>query len=72
MGERLALDGYVNRAASRSPLVADGGPPRCPACGSQLLFRTDRQGRALEQCDCGYRAYVIRRDGKPLEPPVIS
>ncbi|MGH7607360.1 MAG: hypothetical protein ACREME_08475 [Gemmatimonadales bacterium] len=60
----------MNRAAARSPLVADAGPPRCPICGSrQLAFRTDRHGRALEQCECGYRAYVVRRDGKREEPP---
>ncbi len=59
----------LNRASAKSPLVADGGPPRCPACGDHLLFRTDRLGRAMEQCDCGYRAYVLRRDGKRLDPP---
>jgi hypothetical protein len=62
----------VNRAAAKSPLVADGGPPRCPACGSRHLgFRTDRLGRAMEQCDCGYKGYVQRRDGKRPEPPPL-
>jgi hypothetical protein len=29
-----------------------------------LEFKTDRGGRALEVCVCGYRAYVERRSGK--------
>jgi hypothetical protein len=63
----------VNRAEARSPLVADGGPPRCPSCGSRfLMFRTDRHGRAMEQCDCGHRAYVERRTGKRPEPVVSA
>lgn len=59
----------MNRAGARLRLglVMDGGPPRCPACGGHLVFRTDRLGRAMEQCDCGHRAYVVRRDGKPPE-----
>jgi hypothetical protein len=60
----------MNRAAAKSPLVADGGPPHCPACGGHLMFRTDRHGRAMAQCDCGYRAYVERRTGTRPEPPV--
>jgi hypothetical protein len=54
----------VNRALARTKLVPDGGAPRCPACGGHLVFRTDRLGRTMEQCDCGYRMYVVRRDGK--------
>jgi hypothetical protein len=55
-------------------MVADRGPPHCPDCGDHhLAFRTDRHGRAMEHCDCGYKAYVVRRDGKPVpvEPPVV-
>jgi hypothetical protein len=53
----------MNRAALRSPLVTDRSG-RCPACRELFLeFRTDRAGRALEVCDCGYRAYVERRSG---------
>src|SRR5256885_3524738 len=29
-----------------------------------LEFRTDRFGRMVEFCPCGYRAYVERRSGK--------
>jgi hypothetical protein len=45
----------------RSGLVADGGAPRCPTCHIRLSFITDRQGRVLEACACGYRAYVVTR-----------
>jgi hypothetical protein len=58
--------GAVNRSDKRS-LVADGGPPRCPACRVQLFFQSDRQGRTFAQCDCGYRAYIERRTGKREE-----
>ena len=53
-----------NRAAARSPLVVDRGPARCPTCKEFLEFRTDRFGRMVEFCPCGYRAYVERRSGK--------
>jgi hypothetical protein len=58
----------ANRAAARSPLVADRGPARCPACSDFLEFRTDRFGRTLEHCACGHRALVERRSGKREEP----
>jgi len=58
----------ANRAAARSPLVADRGPARCPTCQHYLEFRTDRFGRMLEQCACGHRAFVERRSGKREEP----
>jgi hypothetical protein len=63
----------VNRSLKRTGLVSDGGPPRCRECGGHLAFRTDRLGRTMEQCVCGYRAYIERRDGKPAPaalPPV--
>jgi hypothetical protein len=54
----------VNRASERLGLVDDRSV-RCPACRELLLqFKTDRAGRALEVCLCGYRAYVERRAGK--------
>ncbi len=59
----------MNRSDKRS-LVADGGPPRCPACRVQLFFQSDRQGRTFAQCACGYRAYVERRTGKREEVAV--
>ena len=46
---------------ARSGLLADGGAPRCPTCRTRLSFTTDRQGRVLEACPCGYRAYVLTR-----------
>jgi hypothetical protein len=58
----------VNKATARSPLVADRGPARCPACQEYLEFRTDRFGRTLEHCPCGHRALVERRSGKRDEP----
>ena len=61
----------VNRADRRSLLVADGGPPQCPACHTPLVFQSDRQGRTYARCDCGYRAYLERRTGK-LEGVGIS
>ena len=54
----------MNRAAARLPLVADGGPPRCPACGGVLEFGSDREGRMTERCACGHWAYVVRREGR--------
>ncbi|HEV8305328.1 MAG TPA: hypothetical protein VGQ25_10225 [Gemmatimonadales bacterium] len=63
----------MSRALARAKLVVDGGAPRCPACGGPLAFRTDRLGRTMEQCDCGYRAYIVRRDGKlPGAPPATT
>ena len=59
----------MNRAAARIPLVSDRGPARCPACKEFLEFKTDRYGRMMEQCLCGYRAYVERRSGKQDKPP---
>jgi hypothetical protein len=53
----------VNRALAKTPLVSAGGPPKCGACGGRLTFGTDTQGRTMEQCDCGYRAYVSLRGG---------
>ena len=50
---------------ARSGLLADGGAPRCPTCRTRLSFTTDRQGRVLEGCPCGYRAYVLTRRGLP-------
>jgi DNA-directed RNA polymerase subunit RPC12/RpoP len=48
--------------------VKDNGPARCPTCGAYLEFRTDRNGRMMEQCACGHRAFVERRTGKRDEP----
>ena len=41
---------------------------RCPTCGEYLQFRTDRNGRMMEYCACGHRAFVERRTGKREEP----
>ena len=58
----------MNRAAERLALVADRSG-KCPACRVEFLeFKTDRGGRAVEQCACGYRAYVERRSGTRDEP----
>ena len=57
-----------NRSAARSPLVPDRGPARCPICAEYLDFRTDRNGRMMEHCACGHRAFVERRTGKRDEP----
>ena len=59
----------VKRAAAPIRLVGDRGLARCPACGENREFRTDRNGRILEQCGCGYRTYVERRSGTRNEPP---
>jgi hypothetical protein len=63
----------LRRSVARAGLVSDGGPPHCPACASRLVFKTDGLGRTMEQCGCGYGAYVLRRDGKPVvvEQPAI-
>jgi hypothetical protein len=53
----------VNKAAERLGLVTDRSV-RCPECREYMEFKTDRAGRALEACACGYRAYIERRTGK--------
>jgi hypothetical protein len=62
----------VNRALARTGFVTDGGPPRCPDCAQRLAFGTDRLGRTTESCRCGYRAYVLVRDGVRAETPPPS
>ena len=44
-------------------MVLGGDPPRCPQCRGRLAFGTDRSGRTVEQCVCGYRNYVAVRTG---------
>ncbi|HXO86227.1 MAG TPA: hypothetical protein VN803_11965 [Gemmatimonadales bacterium] len=58
----------AKRAAAPILLAGDRGPARCAACGENREFRTDRNGRTLEQCGCGYRT-VERRSSKRNEPP---
>lgn len=58
----------AKRAAAPILLGGDRGPARCAACGENREFSTDRNGRILEQCGCGYRTYV-ERSGKRNEPP---
>lgn len=55
----------MNRSPTPLQLANDAGPARCPACEVQLFFRSDRQGRTYAQCDCGYRAYVERKNAQP-------
>ena len=62
----------ANRAAARSPLVGDLGPARCPACREYFEFRTDSNGRLVEHCGCGHRAYVERRSGKRDEEKAMT
>jgi hypothetical protein len=45
-------------------MVIDGGAPRCRSCGEPLQFDTDRQGRTMEACECGYRGYLETRPGE--------
>ena len=54
----------MNKSAARTPLVVGRGPASCPGCGEFFEFRTDTNGRLVEQCGCGYRAYVEQRSGK--------
>jgi hypothetical protein len=61
----------VNRAAERLGLVTDRSG-RCPACREALEFKTDRAGRALETCACGYRAYVERRTGNRADETKVT
>lgn len=58
-----------NRALARSGLVESGASPRCPACAGWLEFGTDRDGRAVQHCACGYRGYVPLRSGTPPGTP---
>ena len=59
----------VKRAAAPILLGGDRGLARCPACGENREFRTDRNGRILEQCGCGWRTYVKPPSSKRTEPP---
>jgi len=61
--------GMVKRAAARIPPVGYRGAARCAACGENREFRTDRNGRVLELCGCGYRTYVERPSDTRTEPP---
>ena len=56
----------LSRAEGRG-LVSGGDSPRCPVCGDWLGFGTDRQGRAVQHCDCGFKGYVQRRSGSVIE-----
>ena len=58
----------VKRASVPILLAWDRNPARCGACGENREFRTDRNGRVLEQCGCGYRTYVKPPGGKRNEP----
>ena len=51
------------RELGRAGMVTDGGAPRCPGCNEQLQFGTDRQGRTIESCACGYRGFLETRGG---------
>jgi len=44
-------------------MVGAGEAPRCPECRLRLGFGTDRSGRTVEQCVCGYKRYVELRTG---------
>jgi hypothetical protein len=57
----------VKRAAAPILLAGNRGPARCSACGEIREFRTDRSGRTLEQCGCGYRT-VERRNTQKASP----
>ena len=58
----------AKRAAAPILLGGDRGLARCPACGENREFRTDRNGRILEQCGCGWRTYVERRSTQKASP----
>ena len=61
----------MSRAPAKTPMMADGGPPRCPVCRKYLQFESDRHGRTVERCGCGHRAFVLVRNGKqPDEQPL--
>jgi hypothetical protein len=63
----------ANRALLRTGLVAGGDPPRCPVCALWLAFGTDRQGRAVQHCECGYNCYVPLRSGSiPTQGPAMA
>jgi hypothetical protein len=54
----------VNRSGrelGRTGMLSDAGAPRCAVCGHPLHFGSDRQGRTIEFCDCGYSGYVKTR-----------
>ncbi|HLB82329.1 MAG TPA: hypothetical protein VJJ54_04510 [Gemmatimonadales bacterium] len=58
------------RELGRAGMVTDGGAPRCPGCREALQFGTDRQGRTIESCGCGYRGYLETRGGGVEALPV--
>ena len=50
-----------SQSAARRYLVEDLGPAQCPRCRHRVDFVTDLNGYAMEQCDCGYSAYISVR-----------
>jgi hypothetical protein len=54
----------VNRSQQQraaSGLVTDGGAPRCAQCAEPLRFDSDRDGRTIQSCAHGHRAYLRTR-----------
>jgi hypothetical protein len=62
----------VSRALARASLVAAAGPPGCPGCRRRLEFGTDRLGRTIEYCRCGYIGYVQMREGLRIDVTTVK
>lgn len=59
----------MNKSQTRASMVGAGEAPRCPQCRGRLAFGTDRSGRTVEQCACGYKNYVALRTGSTAVVP---
>ena len=57
----------MNHALPRVRMVVADAAPGCPQCGGRLGFGSDRNGRTVEACECGFEGYVTRRSGEVTE-----
>lgn len=57
----------MNHALPRIRMVVADAAPGCPRCGGRLGFGSDRNGRTVEACECGFEGYVARRSGEVTE-----
>lgn len=53
----------MSRSLARAGALVADAAPGCPQCGQRLGFGSDRDGRMMQVCECGYRGYVPRRSG---------
>ena len=60
----------MNHALPKAKMVVADAAPGCPDCGRRLGFGSDREGRTVEACECGFRRFVARRSGEVTDETV--